>query len=273
LAETALLIWYLDSGRRRDYRILERPDQITRNKPAPDFLIKDVVTGHEIATELTSLVLVRDMEGSLPVKRRAIRYVRELINELVEEIPAGEYHVSIGSGSLRGRDFGEAMLEMAGNIARAARSLRSIGSAVVLNTAFAIEVRLVRQRSDVLVRIEPEEEYTREQRVKEIIRQSSRNSATKDSWENLYRTWRIPDEIGNQLLAALTDTERKFADFQGQTTAMLASFPHSIMSWHADLYEDRIATTYQRGYSKLVHRFYLLCQDDDSFQFRIRRVW
>src|SRR3954464_11939972 len=49
------LIWYLNSGGRRSYIVIERPDNVERNSPRADYVCKDEVTGAFITVEVTKI--------------------------------------------------------------------------------------------------------------------------------------------------------------------------------------------------------------------------
>src|SRR5260370_37291583 len=50
------LLWYLNSGRKRSYEIVSRPDREERNLKRPDFICKDQMTGAEITVEITQIL-------------------------------------------------------------------------------------------------------------------------------------------------------------------------------------------------------------------------
>ena len=50
------LLSYLQRSRSQSYQILERPDTITRNSVAPDFLVMEKPSGRRLAVEHTQLV-------------------------------------------------------------------------------------------------------------------------------------------------------------------------------------------------------------------------
>ncbi len=49
------LIWYLNSGGRRSYIVVERPDNAERNSPRADYVCKDEVTGAFVTVEVTKI--------------------------------------------------------------------------------------------------------------------------------------------------------------------------------------------------------------------------
>jgi hypothetical protein len=49
------LIWYLDSGGRRSYVVVERPDEAERNLPRPDYVCRDMHTGTCVTVEVTKI--------------------------------------------------------------------------------------------------------------------------------------------------------------------------------------------------------------------------
>jgi len=50
------LLWYLNSGGKRSYEIVSRPDNEERNLKRPDFICKDRITGAEITIEITQIL-------------------------------------------------------------------------------------------------------------------------------------------------------------------------------------------------------------------------
>lgn len=282
LAAAASLIWYLDSGGRRNYLILSRPDHIDRTNPSPDFLLEDQVTRHKIALEVTRVFKREELLGALPIKRRVAYFLGELLNDQELQVPGqGSFQVILGPGSLRGRKLGEAVGEMGVAVSRAAGSMRD-NEEVVLNQVFRISCIREREYSDGRASsfyVKAEEDYLRFKQAEDFVRrgwEERRNSVPdeediKQRYRKRLEDWHIPDGILTAIRGSLAEAKAKFTAFPDVECGLLITLGFPLFADDQWLYIDRLSGC-EREFPD-VNRLYIWYEDEYSTQWRISRVW
>jgi hypothetical protein len=291
LAAAASLIWYLDSGGRRNYVIASRPDQTDRTRPSPDFLLQDETTRHKIVLEVTSVFPVRAVEGALPHKQHVASFLEALLNKNGQHIPVGGwFNVVLGNGSTRGLSFDKAVTSIASAMLAAASTMEKAGEEQVLDQWFRI--RLIRRTTrepgePAEFHVDAQEDYDRTQRAIEIGRRTAdafmerllgggpapvQDRPAGESGCAWPPKWEIPGEIAEALRRCLAEADSKFSGFDDGTECALLVQLNLPLLFDEPLAYVELLSTFSTAVNK-VHRLYVMFENDYTEQWIVARVW
>lgn len=288
IAAAASLIWYLDSGGRRNYVITGRPDQVDRTRPSPDFILEDQTTGHEIALEVTSVFRAKDVVGALPLKRHVASFLNALLNKNGHQVPLGGlFDVVLGNGTIRGASFEQAVADMASAVLTAASTTKEVAEEQVLDQGFRI--RLIRRTArdpgepgEFLVNAE--EDYDRIQRALEMKRRLSLVDRLLDGRPDTLEEpgagqstsewppkWEVPEDTAEAMRRCLSEADSKFSHCYGIECALLVQLNLVLLFDEPLVYLDWLSML--SAHVQRVHRLYVMFENDYTTQWMIARVW
>jgi hypothetical protein len=292
LAAAASLIWYLDSGGRRNYLINDRPDWVSRSSPQPDFLLKDQVSGQRMALEVTRVFQPADVSGAMPFRRKVAVALQTALtlHAARTDRPGcrGLFRIHVGDIAFRKRQLklSQAVILMARQIAEASVSLRE-GETAAFDEPFEVRAIKISDRygEAPLFSVSLEEDLSTEHELEEAVeslggsdddsRHRGDRPITADWHQRYVSEWEIDPEIFDEMNRVLGEANAKLAHFPGTSVlrALLITLNYDLVEFLDDgfLYVDRLRRL-RDGFPH-VDRFYIHYVGLDLMPWTISRVW
>ena len=292
LAPAANLVWYLNSGGRRNYVIAGRPDEDDRTTANPDFLLRDERSGQKVALEVTSVFRQRDISGVTPFRRTIVGVLQMVLPIYLSQpgrTQSGRlFRVHVGDVAIRQRGLHmfDAVEQMVDRILDATETIPE-GGKITIDAPF--EVDLVndsrvpvlgeRDRFVVSERQDPAEQAALAATVEKLdYSDDDGASGFPDAhwFERWRREWSIDPDMLSRFEGALDEANRKLSGFSfpAAVRALLVTLRFELMEFIPEdvLYVERLRELPSERWPN-VDKLYVQYKGVDTIPWTVSRVW
>lgn len=285
----ARLIWCLNAGGRRNYLVQSRPDQSDSSAPQPDFLLRDEVTGQEIALEVTRLFWPDEVNDRTLVRRKIARGLGCALSALQRRVVGSDlsavYRVLVEDFRMGAVRWQDGVITMAKRIVALAPSLQE-GQTASLDSPFRARVSRgsdLLQHAHFLVSCLEDLDWPRRGwgLTGEELESLESSETVQDhetdlpdfdqEFDRWVAQWRVPEDVLSFTRNFLSEAERKLSSYADVVRAALIDFQFELYDedW---LYADRLA--HLRGDWPSIDRLYMHYRELGlGSPAMIRRIW